>query len=257
MDYLELNKQAWDKRVKTHMASKFYDVEAFLAGKSSLQEIELAELGDVDGQSLLHLQCHFGLDTLSWVRKGAIATGIDLSSTAIDQANKLKKETNLNAKFVCSDVYAYAGVITASHDIVFTSYGAVCWLPCLDRWAYTINKSLRRGGTFYMVEFHPVYDLVSGYSYFHHSQPDIEEEETYTENSDGEKASVAVWSHPLSDVINALLKINLRIEHVNEFPYSPYNCFEGLAERQKGRYFLSKSGQDVPLLYSIKATKTA
>lgn len=257
MDYFELNKQTWDQRVKTHVASEFYDVDGFLAGKSSLQEIELNELGDVDGKRLLHLQCHFGLDTLSWARKGAIATGIDLSSKAIEQANKIKEKIKLNARFVCSDVYSYANVTTGDHDIVFTSYGAVCWLPCLDKWANTINKSLKKGGTFYMVEFHPVYDLVSGYTYFHNDKPDIEEEATYTENSGEEKASVAIWAHPLSDVINALLKIDLRIEHVNEFPYSPYNCFEGLEEKQKGRFFLTKSGQHVPLLYSIKATKTA
>lgn len=257
MDYFKLNKRAWDGRVQTHVTSKFYDVEGFLAGDSSLQEIELNELGDVDGKRLLHLQCHFGLDTLSWARKGAIVTGVDLSSAAIDQANSLKEQTELDASFVCSDVYAYADIATGDHDIVFTSYGAVCWLPCLDKWARTINKSLREGGTFYMVEFHPVYDLVSGYSYFHKDQPDVEEEATYTENSDGEKAPVAVWSHPISDVINALLRIGLHIEHVNEFPFSPYDCFEGMEEEQEGRFYLSKSGQHVPLLYSIKATKAA
>ncbi len=257
MDYFKLNKQAWDKRVKTHVTSKFYDVKGFLAGKTSLREIELNELGKVEGKRLLHLQCHFGLDTLSWARQGAIVTGVDLSQTAIDQANNLKEQTKLDATFVCSDVYAYADIAKGDHDIVFTSYGAVCWLPCLDQWAQTIDKSLSKGGTFYMVEFHPVYDLVSGYSYFHKAKPDVEEEETYTENSDGEVATVAVWSHPLSDVINALLKIDLHIEHVNEFPYSPYDCFEGMEEEQKGRFFLSKSGQHVPLLYSIKATKTA
>lgn len=257
MDYFELNKQAWDKRVQTHVASRFYDVQGFLAGKTSLQEIELNELGDVDGKRLLHLQCHFGLDTLSWARRGAIVTGVDLSSTAIDQANQLKNKTQLDARFVRSDVYTYADIVAGENDIVFTSYGAVCWLPCLDRWAHTIDKSLKAGGTFYMVEFHPVYDLVTGYSYFHKDQPDVEEESTYTENSDGETAPVAVWSHPLSDVINALLKIGLSIEHVNEFPFSPYNCFEGMEEEQKGRFFLSRSGQHVPLLYSIKATKTA
>ena len=256
MDYFELNKQAWDKRVHTHIASKFYDVEGFLGGGTSLQEIELNELGEVDGKRLLHLQCHFGLDTLSWARKGAVVTGVDLSSAAIEQANSLKEQAKLDATFVCSDVYAYADVATGDHDIVFTSYGAVCWLPCLDKWAQTIDRSLKEGGTFYMVEFHPVYDLVSGYSYLHKDQPDVEEESTYTENSDGQTSPVACWSHPLSDVINALLKIGLRIEQVNEFPYSPYNCFEGMEEEREGRFFLSKSGQHVPLLYSIKATKT-
>ena len=78
-DYLDMNRAAWNRRAKVHFESAFYDVPGFLAGNTSLREIELAELPDVKGRRLLHLQCHFGLDTLSWARLGAHCTGVDIS----------------------------------------------------------------------------------------------------------------------------------------------------------------------------------
>ena len=256
MEYLELNRKAWDRRTVIHSKSKFYDVDGFLGGSSSLQEIELAEMGPVAGRSLLHLQCHFGLDTLSWARLGASATGVDLSPVAIREAQRIMRRAEIDASFICSDVYTYGETSSASFDIVYTSYGAICWLPDIERWAETVSGKLRRGGLFYMVEFHPLYDLHSGYAYFHNETPDIEHETTYTENSSNEKMTVAVWTHPIGSVINALIRAGIRIEHVNEFPFSPYNCFAGMEELQPGRFYITRSGQQLPLLYSIKGTKT-
>ena len=81
--YFEANREGWNKRTLVHKDSAFYDVEGFKNGKTSLNKLELDELGNVNGKSLLHLQCHFGLDTLSWARAGTIVTGIDLSDEAI------------------------------------------------------------------------------------------------------------------------------------------------------------------------------
>lgn len=256
MDYFKINREAWDKRAQVHIQSEFYNVDGFLAGSCSLNDIELAALGDVQGKELLHLQCHFGLDTLSWARKGAIVTGVDLSPVAIEKANELKSKAELDADFICSDVYAYGLRTKPRFDIVFTSYGVVCWLPDLDKWARTISNSLRMGGTFFMAEFHPIYDLLTGYSYFHNDTPDVEESGTYTENCDGVKSKLAMWGHPLSDVVNALIRAGIAIEHLHEFPYSPYNCFEGLEERESGRFYLTKTDHDAPLIYSIKGIKT-
>ncbi len=255
MNYLTINKKSWDSRTQTHIASKFYDVDGFIKGSSSLKEIELSELKGVKDKTMLHLQCHFGQDTLSWARKGAIVTGVDLSSEAIKQANKIKQTTQLEADFICSDIYELGVVNNKLYDIVFTSYGAIVWLPCLNKWADTIAKNLKSGGMFYMVEFHPAYDLFSGYPYFHLEQPDIEEEGTYTENCDGTKTTSVTWAHPLSDVINALIQAGIQIDRVNEFPFSPYNCFEGLEERAPGRFYLADSKHDIPLCYSIRGTK--
>jgi SAM-dependent methyltransferase len=254
-EYFEMNRVGWDRRVKTHVESRFYDVAGFLAGNTSLREIEIAELSGVRGKRLLHLQCHFGLDTLSWSRQGAICTGVDISPVAIQKAHELAERAKLDAKFVCSDVYGFTQESRQPYDIVFTSYGAICWLPDLGKWAETVALNLKKSGTFYMVEFHPINDLIAGYSYFSPKAPDIEEESTYTENGAGVVAKMATWTHPLSNVINALIGVGIQLEHVNEFPFSPYNCFEGMVEREPGRFYLSHNGNDAPIIYSIKGRK--
>ena len=253
--YFKMNRVGWDRRAEVHVESRFYDVDGFLAGASSLREIELTELHDVAGKKLLHLQCHFGLDTLSWVREGAICTGVDISPVAIQKARELAELANVTAQFVCSDIYGFEASPTESFDIVFTSYGAVCWLPDLSRWAKVVASNLAPGGRFYMVEFHPIYDLLAGYSYFTRSEPDINEEGTYTENGANAVAQLATWAHPISSVINALLAVGIEIERVSEFPYSPYNCFDGMVEREPGRFYLSHKGNDVPIVYSISGRK--
>ncbi len=254
-DYLQSNRDTWDKRTQIHIRSKFYDVAGFLAGKTSLQEIERAELVDVAGKKLLHLQCHFGLDTLSWARKGAIVTGVDLSPIAIEQAQSLATQAGLQARFICADVFDFGLTVHADYDIVFTSYGTICWLPCLTQWAHTIANSLKPGGVFYMADFHPIFDLISGYTYFHSVQADVEEEGTYTENCNGETTTTMTWAHAISDILNALINAGISITTFNEFTYSPYNCFDGLTERESGRYYASHCGNDVPLVYSITGIK--
>ncbi|MGY0216604.1 class I SAM-dependent methyltransferase [Endozoicomonadaceae bacterium StTr2] len=257
MDYKTINQAAWDKRTRVHVTSRFYDVEGFLAGNSTLTEIETAELKDIAGKSLLHLQCHFGLDTLSWARLDAKVTGVDLSPAAIKQANQLKDKAELNAEFICADVYDFGANNTTQYDIVFTSFGAICWLPDINLWAETVASALKPGGQFYMAEFHPIYDLVAGYDYFHRDQADVDEEGTYTENCNGETSTLMTWGHPLSDVINALIQAGIMIEQLNEFPFSPYNCFENMEQREPGRFYLQHQGKDMPLIYSIKGTKVA
>src|SRR5437773_5731349 len=133
--YLETNRARWNELTGIHARSAFYDVAGFKAGKCTLRPLEVAELGDVTGRSLLHLQCHFGLDTLSWARRGAQVTGIDFAQEAVALATSLARELELPARFVCSDLYESPNVVTERFDVVFTSYGAICWLPDLTRWA--------------------------------------------------------------------------------------------------------------------------
>lgn len=257
MDYLSINKEAWDKRTKVHVESSFYDVESFKNGKCSLNPVELKQVGNVEGKSLLHLQCHFGQDTLSWARLGAEVTGVDLSADAIEQANLLKQSLGFKANFIESDVVQFGRENTQEFDVVFTSYGVLCWLSNLESWAQTVAKSLKIGGEFHLIEFHAFNDLLSGYSYFSSDAPDVEEEGTYTENCDGTKSTVVTWSHSMSEVISALIGAGLAIESFSEHPYSPYNCFDGLDLVPDLGYQMLYKGQQVPLLYAIKARKIA
>lgn len=255
MDYLDINKKSWDKNTKIHLDSKFYDVDAFVKGKSSLNPIELAQLGDVKNKALLHLQCHFGLDSLSWARLEAKVTGVDLSSQAIDSAKALAKKINIEANFINDDVYSFAEKNSNTYDLVYTSYGVLCWLPDLALWASGIAKALKEGGELHLIEFHPVNDLLSGYSYFPSPEPDIEEETTYTENCGDEKSTMVTWPHSLAEVLSALIKAGISIEEVNEFPYSPYECFEHLQYVTDKGYCRKEQGQLVPLIYAIKGRK--
>ncbi|RKF13259.1 class I SAM-dependent methyltransferase [Alginatibacterium sediminis] len=260
MDYLQMNRKAWDQRTEVHLSSKFYDVSGFLIGNSSLKEIELSELAPlVQGKQFLHLQCHFGLDTLSWARLGAHVTGVDLSPKAIQAARELSQKINIESQFIEADIYQFARSNTQQFDIVYCSYGAICWLPDIQAWADTIASKLRKGGIFYMVEFHPIYDLLVGFDYFHQSEPDISEEASYVDpNGDG-KSKMATWAHPISDVITSLIDAGLDIEFLHEFDYSPYDCFEGLIGAGNGRYHHVHHVGDIkhnsPLTYSIKARR--
>ena len=155
-NYIEINRKSWNNRVETHLKSEFYDLDNFIKGKTSLNNIELELLGDLKGKSILHLQCHFGQDTISLCRLGANVTGVDLSDQAIESAIKIAKEANSNATFICCDIYDLPKHLDKQFDIVFTSYGTIGWLPDLDKWAKIVSQFLKPNGPFVFVEFHPV-----------------------------------------------------------------------------------------------------
>ena len=148
-NYINYNQDLWNELTPIHERSKFYDLEGFRSGKQSLKSIELDELGDVSGKSLLHLQCHFGVDTLSWARKGGIVTGIDFSDASINLAQSLSRELGIKASFFRANIYDLPDILKAEFDIVYTSYGVLAWLPDLKRWAEIIVHYLKRGGFFY------------------------------------------------------------------------------------------------------------
>ena len=183
-NYIKKNKTLWNKRTDYHFNSEFYDVDNFINGKSSLNDIELDLLGDIKNKTILHLQCHFGQDTLSLARLGAIVTGVDLSDNAINKAKELAVKLNSNARFICCDVYDLPEHLKEKFDIVFTSYGTIGWLPDLNKWARLIADFLKPGGTFILVEFHPFLWIFDNdfnnveYSYFK-SEPIVELEKEY------------------------------------------------------------------------------
>lgn len=260
-DYLKANKKWWNDVAPIHLQSKLYDVEGFKNGKSSLEFIELEEVGTVRGKSLLHLMCHFGMDTLSWAREGANATGVDLSDRSIKLAKKISKEIQVPAKFICSDIYKLPNVLNKKFDIIFTSYGVLCWLSNIKKWAKIVNYFLKNGGIFYIVELHPFTNILScdfkiSYKYFKKG-PDIDDSPgTYADWDADIKGSTYLWNYTISDVINSLIKEGLKIEFMHEFPFTMYDQFPGFMEQnKKGQYVLKNKKIQIPLLFSLKATK--
>ena len=259
--YFEANKQSWNKRTAVHKDSAFYDLDSFKKGKSSLNKIEMDELGDVTGKSLLHLQCHFGMDTMSWARAGATCTGVDLSDEAINLAKEINAELNLNTEFVCCNVYDLKQHLDKKFDIVFTSYGTIGWLPDLDAWAAIVSHFLKPGGVLYIADFHPVLWMMDDnlehikYNYFNTEIITEEISGSYSDRNAPIKSIEHGWNHPFSEIINALLKHGLQIQQFNEFSYSPYNCFNNLQQGADGMWRIKGMDEKMPMMYSIKAVK--
>lgn len=270
-EYLQANRKRWDQLTIEHERSPFYDVEGFRAGKDRLRSIELTELGDVAGKSLLHLQCHFGLDTLAWARRGAVVTGVDFSQTAITLARLLSAELDIPARFYCTDIYELPTVLSGKFDIVFTSYGVLHGLPDLRRWGQIIAHYLEPGGIFYIVEDHPFFrvfrakpegEFRAERSYFFAEKPQrIEATGSYaTGHADAKDPATTgvsyVWDHSLGEVINSLVDAGLRIEFLHEFPYAARAKFPFMEQGEDGWWRLpAHQHGTIPFLFSLQARK--
>jgi SAM-dependent methyltransferase len=271
-DYLKANLASWDEAVGLHVDSELYDVAGFKAGKTSLSEIELDELGPVvgDGTTLLHLQCHFGLDTLSWARRGAVVTGADFSGEGIRTARGLADEVGLSARatFVESDVEHLPDVLSGRFDVVFTSWGALIWLGDLERWADVVGHFLKPGGTLYVAEFHPYAFLLAedatpdslriGFPYFMYGVPErFDEPGDYADPGATPEHTVTFeWLHGFAEIIDPLLRRGLRLDFVHELPYTvPGLPFSFLEQDADGMLRLKGRHEDFPLTFTLKMTK--
>ena len=260
-DYVKFNKETWNNKTAFHIASDFYDVAGFINGKTSLHKPELDLLGLVKGKKILHLQCHFGQDTISLNRMGADVTGVDLSDKAIDFAKELAAKTNAEANFICCDIYDLPNNLTDEFDIVFTSYGTIGWLPDLDKWAKVIDHFLKPGGRFIMVDFHPVVWMFDdkfkkvAYNYFNTEAIVETSIGTYANREAPIKNTSVNWNHSLAEIFQALLKNNLTITHFDEINYSPYNCFLETEKIAENKFVIKHLKEKIPMLYAIEAYK--
>jgi SAM-dependent methyltransferase len=263
-DWRELNRANWDDRVAVHLASEFYDVDGFRSGVSSLRPFESAEVGDVTGKQLVHLQCHVGLDTLSWARLGAQVTGLDFSEPAINAARSLAADLAIDASFVVADVYdAVTALGGRRFDVVYTGTGALVWLPDMTRWAQVVAALLEPGGFLYLVEGHPfaqILDDAQGTNvvldYFD-EQPWVEDYPyTYTDGPALKHTRSVQFQHGLGQVVTALAAAGLRIEFVNEHHFDCFQRFQSL-ERHGGQYRFPAGHPRIPMTFSLRASRPA
>jgi SAM-dependent methyltransferase len=263
---MAINRRKWDEAVPLHLSSASYDVDSFRRGRSTLRSLEVRDVGPVRRRSLLHLQCHFGLDTLSWARLGATVTGVDFSGAAVRAARRLAKETGLTATFVHSNVYDLPDVLDETFDIVYTAKGALCWLPDIAGWARVVAHFLKPGGRLYFLEDHPVAEVYPNesnvtrlelkYPYFDgRPQRDV---------SDGTYAAVGAkmkyrisysWVHTVSETLSALIDAGLVIEAVREYPYSYWHKFPFMRRGRDGWYHLLVAEGTLPLMWSVRARR--
>jgi SAM-dependent methyltransferase len=267
---MDLNRERWDEATDIHARGNVYGIEDFKAGRYQLHRIEVEELGDVAGKTLLHLQCHFGLDTLSWAGRGAIVTGVDFSPKAIALARSLATEVRIDARFVESNLYDLPTTLSGRFDIVFASYGVLCWLPDLKRWGEIVARYLEPGGFFYIAEAHPFIrvfptdeDITDGstelrpyFSYFHDPAgtrwPPAAD---YADKASRYTTPEHTWQHSMGDIVNALVAAGLRIDFLHEFPYCVWKVIAFTEPVEPGCWGLGPRFPRLPLMFSLKATK--
>jgi SAM-dependent methyltransferase len=260
------NRDYWDGKARYNVAS--WDVDGFVADPKRLTRIVAADraaLGDVRGRSLLHLQCHFGMDTLAWARLGAEVTGVDFSPHAIASAIELAARTGLPARFVEADLYATPGLLREAFDIVYTGGGALCWLPDIRDWAQVVARMLRPGGTFYIREAHPVLwslederadrQLVIGRPYFEVAQPMRWDAEVIWNKEAPEVTTHYEWNHGLGEIVAALIEAGLVIETLCEHQTCLWQALAFMVEDEDGWWRLPDGPERLPLMYSIRARK--
>jgi SAM-dependent methyltransferase len=261
-DPLALNRAFWDERVPIHVGSAYYDVDGFRAGAAGLYDFEVEQVGPVAGLDLVHLQCHFGLATLDWARRGARVTGLDFAPAAIAAARDLAAQLGLDARLEVGDVYDAPAILGATYDVVHTGLGALCWLPDMDRWAGVVAALLRPGGFLHLSEFHPVAQimaddaLVPAFPYFGGEALDFDEGGSYADRDAVTAANRTVeWIHPLSGVIGALLANGLVLETFVEHAHEVSARFPFLERDAAGDFRFPAGMLGIPLMYSLRARK--
>jgi ubiquinone/menaquinone biosynthesis C-methylase UbiE len=265
-EFHRANQSMWDGWTRIHAASRSYDLPSFKAGRSSLHALELSEVGEVSGKSLLHLQCHFGMDTLSWARLGARVTGVDFSGEAIRLARSLSEQLSIPARFIQSNLYDLPQVLDETFDVVYTSYGVLTWLGDISRWAQIAARYVRPGGLFYIAEFHPTASIFSlevdawqvETDYFNTGVLAWPVQGSYAENTGNvevEKATSYEWAYPLGSVVTGLIEAGLRVEFLHEFDYSIYPQFPFLVQGEDGLWRPRPGLHRLPLLFSLRARK--
>ena len=268
--YREANRARWDESVAIHAASEFYGVERFLAGESTLLPLDLEEVGGVDGKALLHLQCHFGLDTLSWAREGAEVVGVDFAPSAVRTARQIAKQAGISAEFVESELYASPDVLSdrlGSFDIVYVNLGAICWLPNIRGWARVCAGFLKPGGVLYLRDVHPIVNsldyeppdqlLVLKYPSFEQPEPlhwadgdDYADSEAELSNHDSYE-----WNHSLGEIVSAVVDAGCELEFLHEQDWTVYRALPWMIEVERGIWRLPSESPQIPLMFSLRARK--
>lgn len=265
-DYVRRNRELWDEWTEINVRSAFYDVAGWKASGRDLDAEVLAALGDLTGKRVLHLQCHFGLDTLRIAQRAAHATGVDLSPRAIAHARRLADETGIAARFIESDVYALPDVLDEQFDVVFSSYGAIEWLGDLDRWAALVARYLVPGGRLALVEGHPTMWMFDGdhpselrvlTRYFRGPAP-LETAPAvgnYADPTATFTKSSYSWVHDLGEIVTAVADAGLRITALREYPHIVWKAFPFLVETAPGRWEQPPEQPRIPLLFALTATR--
>jgi SAM-dependent methyltransferase len=261
-EYEDANRSMWDRLADVH--SKSYGIDKFKAGESSIEDIQLRELGDIKGKKLLHLQCHIGVDTLSLARDGAIVTGVDFSEKSLEHANRLSRETGIPARFIHSNVYDLEKHLDEKFDIVYTTQGVLSWLRDLREWARIVSRYLEPGGILYVMEAHPIAaifdDTKKGpleiiHPYFHGDKPQMWDDQApdYSDPTYRWDSPTFNWQWTVSDIINAIIGAGLTLEFFNEYDMTFDKALPDMERGADGWWTLLDIRGKLPLMFTLRA----
>ncbi len=268
-DAIETNRRMWDDRVEAHWKSAMYtrDADALRTGGHCLREENLQAVGDVRGKSLIQLQCHMGMETLSWARLGAEASGLDFSAPAIEKAKLLRDELGLKADFYCANIYDAPKVVGRRFDVVFQSIGCLCWLPDLAGWAKVVAAMLEPGGRYVLDDGHPTAEMLEQPAGKDHLEPtypyldggpiELNEGGTYADPDATFEFNESIEHiHPLGDVITRLIEEGLVIDRLTESAHCGFPRYPMMDETSPGRWDLpGKLRGKVPMHFTLVAHK--
>jgi SAM-dependent methyltransferase len=265
--FIAANQAQWDERAALHLESTFYDVDGWLRNERGPKSWEVQALGDVTGLRLLHLQCHFGLDTLAWARAGATVTGLDFSPVAIAAAADIAERAGLSgrASFVCAGIdEAIAALNGARFHVTCTTIGSLCWLPSIERWAEVVAATLVSGGRLYLHDVHPVAwsmaeeDFRLTETYFEEAEPWVDDSPgTYTDaNRPRQVQRSYEWNHSLGEIITALIRHGLRITALTEHDWTLWSRWPWLIPGAEGKWSVPTDMPRVPLSFTLLAERT-
>lgn len=261
---LEANLMNWNSRVRVHVDSRFYDVEGWLLSAPGPPAREIEALGLLKGKTLVHLQCHFGMDTLRWARAGAIVTGLDFSPAAIDEATSLAERAGLSERtsFVCANVYDASQALSGKRfDVVYVSLGSLCWLPDVATWGGVVADLLAPGGRLYLHDVHPFTSCFDDdgerviYGYFEESNnPFIfDSTSTYTDGEELSATRTYEWSHSIGEIVAALIGQGLVLDSLIEHDWTLFHQFPWLRENASGLFVVPEDRPRIPLSFTVLA----
>jgi 2-polyprenyl-3-methyl-5-hydroxy-6-metoxy-1,4-benzoquinol methylase len=266
--FRQTNQVNWNERTHIHAASRSYHIASYITDPHKISDVvrfDVADLGNVRGHTLLHLQCHIGTDTLSLARLGAIVTGIDFSPDAIETARQLSADCGTPARFEVAELYDTPKVIHEKFDIVYTGVGALTWLPDIGGWGRVVAAMLKPGGRLLVRDFHPMLwtiddeqdekALVVQYPYFETPLTRFEHAYTY---SDGDRLTNTVtyeWNHGLGEIVMSLIDNGLQLTLLKEHKIAESRYLPCMVRDADGRWRLPHGEDRLPLMYTIRAVQ--
>lgn len=268
-EHMRSNQRGWNMRVVAHLNSTYYNLAEFRAGKSSLRRLEKETVGDVRGRSFLHLQCHVGLNAISWAKLGAEVTAVDFAEEALAIGRGLAEDVGAAIRFVYSNIFDLPKNLDGDFDIVYTDYGVLGWLPDLGEWARVIAHFLKPGGVFHLVEIHPAAaaftdadgDLELTPLLFNDGPYGYEVTSTYGDEY-GDNRQIPsyteyFWPYTTSRVITALMDAGLRLEVFRETPVDCRQRFQTMVPDPHEEGCWRLPGDPIPLTFAVSARRPA